>query len=187
MRELIVSLTNEDIERIARKELKLRDFRGIFSKDALPAEPLCRGESVVVNLQDFLAGGSTHWVCAFRDPALRADEGGVDYFDSFGLPPPDVVKVWLTRSGCVMYYGNEIYSGPPIDYVWMVLPPLPSRSRPRLLGHRHPRGLLDFDVRLSERNEHIIIALCWSLPKRGSRASTARTAHANFLCMQSTP
>lgn len=114
--------------------------------------PSVGGESVVVNLQDFLAGGGTHWVCAFRDPALRADEGGVDYFDSFGLPPPDVVKVWLARSGRVMYSGNEVQDRRSIMCGWYCLLFLHDRAH----GRSATDILLDFDPRPSARNEHIV-------------------------------
>lgn len=114
----------------------------------LPTQGLQPGESVVINLQDFLAGSGTHWVCAFRDRGLRA----VNYFDSFGLPLPDVVKTWLSQSGYVMYSGNQIQDRRSIMCGWYCLLFLHDRAHGRLANDI----LLDFDPRPSERNEHIV-------------------------------
>ena len=107
----------------------------------------CRGQS-----PRLLSRGGTHWVCAFRDPALRADEGGGGSRLFRQLRTPTTGRgegVASTLGACHVLWKR----GPPIDYVWMVLPPLPSRSRPWPLGLDI---LLDFDPRPSERNEHIV-------------------------------
>ncbi len=50
-----------------------------------------RNESVVINIQDFLDGNGTHWVCIVNQP----DSENVEYFDSFGVRPSDVVVKYM--------------------------------------------------------------------------------------------
>jgi len=62
---------------------KLKDvvgFRGVFSKDELDDVPA--GGSCVVNIENFNDGSGTHWVAVYNN----------NYFDSFGLPPSDLIK-----------------------------------------------------------------------------------------------
>jgi len=61
-------------------------YKGAFCKDVLP-KSFSENSSVVINLQDSIDGGGTHWVCCY----------GNEYFDSFGVAPPDIVKKYLEK------------------------------------------------------------------------------------------
>ena len=76
-------LSNFDIEDILKG---ITNFRGVYSKDMLPKR-IGENESVVINIQDYLDGGGTHWVCVVSQP----DSNDVEYFDSFSVQPSDVV------------------------------------------------------------------------------------------------
>jgi hypothetical protein len=83
-------LTNVDLVRYAKK-LGIKNFEGVFAKDRLPRTKL-KDTCAVVNLQDFLAGSGTHWVCFYRNNFCSY------YFDSFGLQPPHEVRNFLAPS-----------------------------------------------------------------------------------------
>ena len=51
-------LSNFDIEDILKG---ITNFRGVYIKDMLPNRT-GEDESVVINTQDYLDGGGTHWV-----------------------------------------------------------------------------------------------------------------------------
>ena len=59
-------------------------------------------ESVVINIQDYLDGGGTHWVCVVNQP----DSADVEYFDSFGVQPSDVVVDYMTQAGKGVVYSD---------------------------------------------------------------------------------
>jgi hypothetical protein len=62
--------------------LKIKNFRGVFMRNALPANGPHYQESAVINLDD-KNGPGTHWV------AYKKKGSEVIYFDSFGdLQPP---------------------------------------------------------------------------------------------------
>jgi len=42
-------------------------------------------ESTIVNLQDYFAGSGTQWTFIYNDEKTK----NVEYFDSFGLIPPN--------------------------------------------------------------------------------------------------
>ena len=66
------------------KQLGIKYFRGVFSKDMLPKQIKNR-ECGIINLNDHIGAG-THWVC------YRNIDRFWEYFDSFGLPMPIEVK-----------------------------------------------------------------------------------------------
>ena len=76
---LLTPLSNFDLIDAA-KQLALKNFRGVFMKDQLPAAPN-HVEIGIINL-DNSTGAGTHWVAYAIDP--RA----IVYFDSYGLAPP---------------------------------------------------------------------------------------------------
>ena len=92
-------LSNFDIERILKN---VGNFRGVFSKDMLP-EAIAGDESVVINIQDYLDGGGTHWVCVVNQP----DSKDVEYFDSFGVQPSDVVVDYMRTAGKGVVYSDS--------------------------------------------------------------------------------
>ena len=74
------------------KQLGIKYFRGIYSRDNLP-EKINRLERGIINLDNSIAGG-THWVC-YRN----VDKQICEYFDSFGLIMPNEIKNYLHTSG----------------------------------------------------------------------------------------
>jgi hypothetical protein len=84
----ITPLSNLDIEKIA-KQLKIKNFRGVFMRDTLP-DRANEKECGIVNLDSILNGG-THWVCYCKDRNKKY------YFDSFGLSPPLELKKYLGK------------------------------------------------------------------------------------------
>ena len=77
-------LKSYDITNLA-KELKIKDFRGVFMRDTLPRR-INNKECGVLNL-DMSKNKGTHWVCYYKN-----NYRGCYYFDSFGLDPP--IELW---------------------------------------------------------------------------------------------
>ena len=140
-------LSNFDIEKICKK-LKINNFRGVFSKDMLPL--IMKGyESVVINIQDYLDGGGTHWVCVYNSPHNK----DVLYFDSFGMKPSDVVIKYMKTAGKGVVYNsghiqnmNSIMCGYWCIYVINEL----------YNGRSFIDILMDFDFNGSKENEKVI-------------------------------
>ena len=83
------------------KKFRIKHFRGIYSRDALPMKML-KNEVGIINL-DSQIGPGTHWV------AYRNGDKHAEYFDSFGLIMPDEVMNYLRTSGKQIFYsGDEI-------------------------------------------------------------------------------
>ena len=83
------------------KQLGIKYFRGVFSKDVLPTQIRNR-ECGIVNLDNNIGPG-THWV------AYRNIDRFCEYFDSFGLMMPSEVKKYMATSGKQLEYsGDEI-------------------------------------------------------------------------------
>lgn len=74
------TLTSDEII----KELKgIPGFLGVVSRDQIPKLPVDRLFSLVVNMDDS-KGPGTHWVALYHAKGSKY----LDYFDSFGAPPP---------------------------------------------------------------------------------------------------
>ena len=83
------------------KQLGIKYFRGVFSKDVLPTQ-IKNKECGIVNLDNNIGPG-THWV------AYRNIDRFCEYFDSFGLMMPSEVKKYMATSGKQLEYsGDEI-------------------------------------------------------------------------------
>ena len=82
------------------KQLGIKYFRGIYSRDNLP-QKIHRLETGIINLDDSTGGGS-HWIC-YRNVAEQCCE----YFDSFGLIMPSEIKNYLKTSGKKMVYSSD--------------------------------------------------------------------------------
>lgn len=97
-KQLIIAnkeLTNEDLITYASC-LKIPFFRGVFMKDALPAN-IWKNETGIVNL-DNSEGIGTHWVC------YKKLGKTIYYFDSFGnLPPPKELQYYFRTAQNVLY------------------------------------------------------------------------------------
>lgn len=95
------ALTNLDLMKYA-KQLGIRNFRGVFMRDALPRSGPRKNETGILNLADEADLGS-HWV------AWKKDGNKVFYFDSFGnlQPPSDLVTYF--GSGKTIEYNHKRY------------------------------------------------------------------------------
>ena len=83
------------------KQLGIKYFRGVFSKDVLPTQ-IKNKECGIGNLDNHI-GPDTHWV------AYRNIDRFCEYFDSFGLMMPAEVKKYMATGGKqLVYSGDEI-------------------------------------------------------------------------------
>ena len=82
------------------KKLKIKNLRGIFSRDRLPNK--IQKECGIINLDD-IQGPGTHWVC------YRNLDSVVEYFDPFGLiMPSEALKYFNTSGKQIVYSIDEI-------------------------------------------------------------------------------
>ena len=85
------------------KQLNIKHFRGVFSRDNLP-KLIKNRECGIVNL-DSKIGRGTHWVC-YRN---FVGDKYCEYFDSFGLMMPiEVQRYMATSKKQLVYSGDEI-------------------------------------------------------------------------------
>ena len=82
------------------KQLGIKYFRGIYSRDNLP-QKIHKLETGIINL-DTKIGNGTHWV-AYRN----VDNHVCEYFDSFGLIMPSEIQVYLQTSGDKLVYSSD--------------------------------------------------------------------------------
>ena len=85
----------------AAKKLGIKNFRGAFVRDQLPNRPRAV-ECGIVNTGDSRTNGF-HWMCWFK-------RNNVKYcFDSYALPPPVELVVYLKKSSKAspVYYNSE--------------------------------------------------------------------------------
>ena len=140
-------LTNTEINEIM-KRYKITNFRGCYSKDILPSSPN-KNESLIVNLEDYLDGSGTHWTAIYNAPNSR----DIEYFDSFGILPPDDVKRYMRKANKGILYNSSTIqdiSSIMCGYycVYFIIQ--------RFLGRRMHEILLDFTQNPSFFNEWII-------------------------------
>ena len=86
---VVKSLSNFDLMNWVEK-LKIKHFRGIYSRDGLPRK--IRKECGIIYLDDTVGVG-THWVC------YRNLDSVVEYFDPFGLIMPNEAMKYFNTSG----------------------------------------------------------------------------------------
>ena len=96
--------SNTELEQYA-KELRI-PLRFLRNKDKLHEHPLQNG-AYIVNLQDdYRADGvdllGTHWV------AFWIENGKAVYFNSFGIPPPSEVQLYLYKFRPYAYNNTQI-------------------------------------------------------------------------------
>ena len=78
------------------KELKIKNFKGVFMRDELNGKKASHNECMVINI-DHSSNEGTHWTCIFI-------KNGVSfYFDSYGFPPPFEVLKYCKRG-----YGQTV-------------------------------------------------------------------------------
>ena len=83
-------LTDYDITNLA-KELKIKNFTGVFMRDTLLR--VNDVECGVVNL-DTSVGNCTYWACYYKNNLRKCY-----YLRSFGLDPPIELRKYLMNSG----------------------------------------------------------------------------------------
>lgn len=89
--------------------LRIRNFRGVFMREALPNKPRAN-ECGIINLGNLDSGG-THWTCYMKTG------NRVTYFDSFGDAPPLLeLKEYVNMDDGILYNMNRYqeYDDPPI-------------------------------------------------------------------------
>jgi len=85
-------ITNSDF---IDKELKnISGYLGCMSYEDLARTKVSDKYCAVVNLDDTIG---THWVVVYKDPKNCF----LEYYDSFGMPPPDILINW---SNVPIYY-----------------------------------------------------------------------------------
>jgi len=96
-------LSNIDLQNMAsRNNIKLD---GILFKNDLPKINKKKNMNVIINLQNSMEGGGTHWVCLIR----RDDK--YFFMDSFGVSPPDVIKKYCQKNlACNTYICQNLNS-----------------------------------------------------------------------------
>lgn len=83
---------------------KTNEFLGVFTRDELPHE-IKNNQSLILNL-DNRQGNGTHWTCVYNDTSDK-----IEYFDSYGLPPPEEVIKLLKKTGKkILYSTSQIQS-----------------------------------------------------------------------------
>ena len=82
------------------KKLKIKHFRGIYSRDNLPNQ-INEPEVGIINLDNDIGPG-THWVC-YRN----VDKQICKYFDSFGLIMPTEIQKYLQTSDDKIIYSTD--------------------------------------------------------------------------------
>ena len=70
-------------------------FRGVFAINMLPRK-MKHNECGIINFDPIDQPGS-HWVAYYNN----------EYFDSFGLPPPQEIENYLKTSGKDIYYNSS--------------------------------------------------------------------------------
>ena len=106
------------------KWLRIKHFRGVYSRDDLPKQ-MKSFECGIVNL-DTVIGPGTHWVC------YRNVDKWCEYFDSFGLSMPLEVEKYMKSSGKRLEYsGDEIQERDSVLYGYWCLYYLLERQKGR--------------------------------------------------------
>ena len=138
-------LSNLEIDKIMCDK---RYYRGTFSKDMLP-KTMNKNESVIVNIQDYFEGNGTHWVCIFN----TEKSNNVEYFDSFGLVPPnELVRYMKTTNKNIIYNNTQIQRIDSILCGYYCLYYIIERNKGRLADEI----LLDFHHSPTEFNEQFM-------------------------------
>ena len=103
-------LSNTDLHQLVAA-LGIKNFRGVFCRDALPSRSH-KVECSIVKLDD-LQGPGTQW------SAYRITKEGNEYFDSFGLSMPEEVAVYLGQK--VKYSPDELQDRDTVFCGWWCL------------------------------------------------------------------
>ena len=82
------------------KYLNIKNFKGIFSRDTI--QNCTRKGFYIINLDD-LQGPGNHWTSFNVKPHI------IEYFDSFGLRPPEELKMFANKLGVNYVYNSSHY------------------------------------------------------------------------------
>lgn len=138
--ELMTPMSNFDLIDAANA-LAIKNFRGVFMRDQLPAAPR-NTETGIINL-DGSSGAGTHWVAYAIDP--RA----IVYFDSYGLSPPNEFMRYIRACSAPVFYSTlptQQLSDPPIcgREVLNVLAAISSsRKPPHVVVNEYTSGVVE--------------------------------------------
>ena len=67
--------------------MKIKNFHGIYAKDQLTTDMIKRNYFYIINLDDMYSPyNGTHWT------AFYVDDDRIEYFDSYGLKPPQIIS-----------------------------------------------------------------------------------------------
>lgn len=92
-------LTTDDIDIMLKSTYV--DYLGTFPKDQLP-KTISTGQACIINLDNH-DGAGTHWVAVF------CGYDYCEYFDSYGIIPPPIIRKFMRSSRLEMIYStNEI-------------------------------------------------------------------------------
>ena len=119
------------------------NYQGAFSKDMIPKLENCA--CVVINLENFADGNGTHWTCIYAN----------EYFDSLGLPPPDIIENELRKlyNDDVWYNSSKLQMDTSILCGYYCVYYIGERAKVR----QAIDVLLDFTQKPSRQNEQIIV------------------------------
>ena len=133
-------LTNFDIDKMLEN---IPNYQGAFSKDMIPKLENCA--CVVINLENFADGNGTHWTCIYAN----------EYFDSFGLPPPDIIENELRKlyNDDVWYNSSKLQMDTSILCGYYCVYYIRERAK----GRQAIDVLLDFTQKPSRQNEQMIV------------------------------
>ena len=130
------------------KQLGIKYFRGVFSKDVLPTQ-IRNKECGIVNHDDHIGPG-THWV------AYRNIDKFCEYFDPFGLKMPQEVTKYMTTSGKRSVYSmDEIQESDSVLCGYWCLYYLLERQKGRSILHTIHNA--EFDMSDTSVNHRFII------------------------------
>ena len=82
--------------------LKIKNFKGVISRNEIPVKVKnIPGQCFIINLDD-TEGPGTHWV------AVKITADFVNYFDSFGMQPPqELINLCYTFNKLYKYESNQ--------------------------------------------------------------------------------
>ena len=97
-----MTTTGKELSQLANQFFN-DDFRGVFASNELPNNINCAHRQTLIINTDTNNLPGTHWVALIIYPRASYAE----YFDSFGQPPPNHIKYWLSR-----HIPNRIWYNP---------------------------------------------------------------------------
>lgn len=142
-------MNNRAIHRLLKSNIITRNvFAKVTSIDKLPTHPRKRKPvAYIINLSESFKPG-THWVSTFHP----IGSGKNEYFDSFGRPPPNLIKKFLGKK--YIFNNKKLQSFLAstcgqftLYYTYMRSRNISQRKILKILSDKHKKGVnLDFFV-----------------------------------------